>query len=360
MLAVIVTDSRDTKIAELKLAAYIACHSAVRGVDHLGELVKELFPCQATADIRLHRTKCGLLIKNVIAPTLIREMIADMGAGQRYSLLVDETTDVSCAKDLCICIRYFSLKNAKIVLALLGLVEVVSTTAEDLYQAVKLFLETNGLSLNKIVGLGTDGASNLCGVKNSLFTRLKAHNPHLELVRCVCHSLHLCAQAAFKELPANLDFLLRESFSWFSHSPNRRYDYRQLWQTLEPDSQPLKLVAPATTCWLSLSDCIIRILDQWDVLKLHFGLAAKNERCYSARMLHDMYGDDTNRLYLLFLPPILAEFAKMNRLFQHREADQYKLSMDLQTFASGLLKRVVFPHLASFEVDLDDSSSYKS
>jgi Domain of unknown function (DUF4371) len=152
-----------------------------------------------------------------------------MGAGQRYSLLVDETTDVSCAKDLCICIRYFSLKNARVVSALLGLVEVVSTTAEDLYQAVKLFLETNGLSLDRIVGLGTDGASNLCGVKNSLFTRLKAHNPHLELVRCVCHSLHLCAQAAFKELPANLDFLLRESFSWFSHSPNRRYEYRQLW-----------------------------------------------------------------------------------------------------------------------------------
>lgn len=276
------TDSRDSKIAELKLAAYIACHSAVRGVDHLGELIKDIFPCDATVNIRLHRTKCSVLIKNVIAPDIIRQMIADMGVGQRYSLLVDETTDVACAKDLCICIRYFSVKSATVVSALLGIVEVVSTTAEELYKALKLFLEKCGLSLDNIVGLGTDGASNLCGVNNSLFTRLRAHNPHLELVRCVCHSLHLCAQAAFKELPSNLDFLLRDSFSWFSHSPNRRYDYRQLWETLEPDSQPLKLVAPATTRWLSLSACIIRILDQWDVLKLHFWLiAAKNELCYS-------------------------------------------------------------------------------
>jgi hypothetical protein len=147
---------------------------------------------------------------------------------------------------------------------------------------------------------------------------------------------------------------MRESFSWFSHSPNRRYDYRQLWETLEPDSQPLKLVAPATTRWLSLSDCIIRILDQWDVLKLHFGLAAKNERCYSARILHDMYADSTNRLYLQFLSPVLAEFAEMNKLFQHREADQYKLSTDLQSFASGLLKRIVRPDLISFDIDLDN------
>jgi hypothetical protein len=133
-------------------------------------------------------------------------MIVDMGVGQRYSLLVDETTDIACAKDLCICIRYFSMKSATVVSALLGIVEVVSTTAEELYKAVKLFLEKCGLSLDKIVGLGTDGASNLCGVNNSLFTRLREHNPHLELVRCVCHSLHLCAQAAFKELPSNLDF----------------------------------------------------------------------------------------------------------------------------------------------------------
>lgn len=46
------------KIAELKLAAHIACHSSIRTIDHLGEIVK----CVSTKDISLHRTKCSALV----------------------------------------------------------------------------------------------------------------------------------------------------------------------------------------------------------------------------------------------------------------------------------------------------------
>lgn len=359
VVVVVVTNSRDTKIAELKLAAYVACHGAIRGIDHLGELLKENFPCDATAQVHLHRTKCSALINNVIAPNVIEDLINDMGVDKHYSLLVDESTDISCRKDLCICIRYFSVKNAAVMSALLGIVEVISTTADALYETIKEFLENLGLDLTKMVGLGTDGASNLCGVNCSLFTKLRQHSPHLILVRCVCHSLHLCAQAAFKELPSNLEYLLRESYSWFSHSPNRRYDYEQLWQTIEGDNHALKLVAPAATRWLSLHQCIVRIIDQWDVLKLHFGLADRNERCYSARMLHEMYSDVTNRVYLTFLSPVLAEFAEMNKLFQHREADQCKLNSDLKAFATALLSRVLLPGFVSFDTDLDRHDIYK-
>ena len=100
------TDSRATKVAELKLAVNVACHSAIRSVDHLGEVLKEVFPCDATAQLRLHRTKCGALIKNVVAPDLLRQLIGDMGVNQHYSLLIDESTDVGCKK-MCVygCIK---------------------------------------------------------------------------------------------------------------------------------------------------------------------------------------------------------------------------------------------------------------
>ena len=54
------------KIAELKLAAHIACHSSIATVDHLGEIVKNI----SGKDISLHKTKCSALIKKALSPAV--------------------------------------------------------------------------------------------------------------------------------------------------------------------------------------------------------------------------------------------------------------------------------------------------
>ena len=62
------------KIAELKLAAHIACHSSIATVDHLGEIVKNI----SGKDISLHRTKCSALIKKALGPAVHDELLADI------------------------------------------------------------------------------------------------------------------------------------------------------------------------------------------------------------------------------------------------------------------------------------------
>lgn len=81
------------QIKEIKLASYIACHTAITSVDHLGELVQSTFD----PSIKLHRTKCTAIINHVIAPCMFRDLLADIGETQ-YSLVIDESTNV----------RYFS------------------------------------------------------------------------------------------------------------------------------------------------------------------------------------------------------------------------------------------------------------
>lgn len=67
-----------TKIAELKIAAYIAEHSALQTVDHLIEVLPH---CQwdlsldALKNLKLHRTKCSMLIKNVLGPSMLDDLI---------------------------------------------------------------------------------------------------------------------------------------------------------------------------------------------------------------------------------------------------------------------------------------------
>jgi len=66
-------------------------------------------------------------------------------------------------------------------------------------------------------------------------------------------------------------------------------------------------VSLSATRWLSQSQCVERILSQYDILKIHFRNVAEKERCYQARELSQMYNDDKHRLFLLFLHPVLKE-----------------------------------------------------
>ena len=50
------------KVAELKLAAHIVCHSSGHTVDHLGEIIRDV----SGKNIQLHRTKCAALIRRVL------------------------------------------------------------------------------------------------------------------------------------------------------------------------------------------------------------------------------------------------------------------------------------------------------
>lgn len=100
--------------------------------------------------------------------------------------------------------------------------------------------------------------------------------------------------------------MLRESVSWFSHSPLRQMENSRLYETINgAESKQRRLVKLCATRLLAFYNCIKVILDQWLELKTCFQLASQKEKCYSARTLNEMYKDDTNLLYFNFLKPIL-------------------------------------------------------
>lgn len=63
-----------------------------------------------------------------------------------------------------------------------------------------------GLNLSKLIGIGTDGANNLCGKYHSLFTNLKQKSPNLQIVRCICHSLNNAVSKASEQFPSTIDY----------------------------------------------------------------------------------------------------------------------------------------------------------
>ncbi|CAG5102790.1 Protein of unknown function [Cotesia congregata] len=309
------SQQKELKIAELKMVLYIASHSSVKSVDHLGEVLKELGKGSQLEKLRLHRTKASKLMLNVVAPAMLEELIDDIGE-QDYSIILDESTDVSTIKYMAYCVRYFMF----------------TATAESLFKNFKEFLTKVGLNINKLVAIGTDGANNICGFKHSLFTLIRKEYPNVQLMKCSCHSLSLCASKASDELPASVEFLLRESRNWFSRSPLRQTTYKNMYEKLSSGNKPPKLVQLSDTRWLAWTNEVSVVLKQWDALKGFFVQleASPTNKCIIARNLGQMYRDDSNLLYLIFLDTVLKEVTDLNIAFQKANADITKLYSELR------------------------------
>nr|CAI5822119.1 unnamed protein product [Callosobruchus analis] len=170
--------------AEVKLAMFVANHCAIMSIDHLVSLCKSTFSeAKSASQMRMHRTKCSGITQCCFT---------------KYSLFLDESTDISVQQLLGIGINYFD--GTKIVSTFLVLAELKACDAHSIASAIKDTLDAHKLPLNQLVGIATDNASTVIGINNGLFQILKQDVPNLILIKCVCHSLQLAVSHAVTEL----------------------------------------------------------------------------------------------------------------------------------------------------------------
>lgn len=332
--------------AEGDLSLFVAAHTSFLTVDHLSELCKHCFcDSKSATNIKLHRSKCKSIIVNILAPHFTDNLRSDIGDG-KYSILIDESTDIAVIKLLGVTIRYFSPEMKKFVSTYLGLLEIEAGSAQCIAKAVIKLLRDLNLQPQKLIGVGVDNASVNTGLNSGVCELLKKELelPNLIMIRCVCHSVQLAVSHSVGEtLPRNIDYLVRETYNWFSHSSKRQIVYRQLFETLNDGKEPLKIPRVCDTRWLSIEPAVTRILSQWDELKLHFQIVRSSEKCYSAETLYEMYCDPVSKLYLLFLRPVLHDVQRVVKNFQGENVDPTKLLQDLTNLIISTSNRVIVP-----------------
>ena len=354
------TAQETTSQAEGRLALVVAEHTSFLTIDHLSEACKKAFyDSIATKNLKLHRTKCRNIIVNVLAPHFRKILREDVG-DSHYSILIDESTDITVTKLLGVVMRYFSKSLERIVSTHLGLVNLEDGCAQSIVNAIKQLLHSMKLNTNKLLGIGVDNASVNTGLNNGVYQLAKRefHLPCLVMVRCVCHSIQLAiSHAAEESLPRNVDFMIKETYNWFSHSTKRQATYKALYETLNNGKQPLKLTRVCDTRWVSMEPAVVRILNQWEELKLHFEVVRSSEKCYTAEMLFNMYSDKVNKLYLIFLRSILQDVQQTVKVFQGENVDPTKLLADLTHLILATSKRVLTPS-AKIDPLTQDISEY--
>ncbi|WOG95842.1 hypothetical protein DCAR_0415171 [Daucus carota subsp. sativus] len=107
-----------------------------------------------------------------------------------FSILVDESRDISVKEQMVILLRYVN-KNGCIVERFLGVVHVGDTTSLSLKFGVEELLQKHQLSVAKIRGQGYDGASNMQGKFTGLKSLILKDNPCAFYVHYFAHQLQL-------------------------------------------------------------------------------------------------------------------------------------------------------------------------
>ena len=84
----------------------------------------------------MHRTKCTNVIKNTLYSRFEADLLNDIDKN-KFSLLIDESNDISVLKLLGISIIYYSDIHKKVVSTYLALVEIEECDAENIVLTIK-------------------------------------------------------------------------------------------------------------------------------------------------------------------------------------------------------------------------------
>ncbi|CAD7081034.1 unnamed protein product [Hermetia illucens] len=322
--------------AEIMMAVFVAEHNlAFQIMGHLPQFVNKITPDSNIAKkVKCSRTKMVNILRNVLGISYIEEIV-DLLNANKFSLIIDESTDISLVKTLCLVVRV--CKNFKVHDLFFDLIEVESADASSLFSAViNSFTKNNIMYKQNMIGFAADGANIMMGRNHSVSTLLKADINDLFVLKCVCHSFHLSASYACEKLPGEVEDLARNIFNYLKSSSKRLKDFSSLQYFFEFKAN--KILHPSQTRWLSLSAVVSRLIEQYDVLIAYFSIAVKEENLQTAKNILTSLKDPITKLYLLFLEFALPFFIKLNKLFQSESSQIHKLHSSVKEIVVTLLE----------------------
>ncbi|XP_067211624.1 protein FAM200A-like, partial [Linepithema humile] len=342
------------KRAEIKLAAFFAEHNiALYSANHLIPLLKDICMIpEVVSDLSLARDKCTKVITQVIAKREIEKIIINLQKC-KFSILIDESTDISDKKLMCVFVQYVSPLTKKVTTQLLDLLSVDATdcSANKLFEIFKNMLHNKKIPLKNIVGMASDNASVMIGCNNSFMSRLKLEIPGLVTLNCICHSSALVASKACEKLPESCENLIRAVSTYISGSAKRCAILVEFQEFFNVERN--KILKLSNTRWLILHKCIVRLLDNWEVLKNFFVLAVVEDKLQSAEIILNQLNDNFIKAYLLFLKYSLNFFNNFNALFQSRKVLIHTLFENSQRLIREIGQNFLIPQAVKCIVDLN-------
>ena len=107
-----------------------------------------------------------------------------------WSLMADETQDISTSEQVSFCVHYVNAGN-EICEEFSGFIKISKRDAETIAEAIVSTIQQWGLDMSCLVGQGYDGASVMSSSNNGVQAKVKVLYPNATYVHCRSHVLNL-------------------------------------------------------------------------------------------------------------------------------------------------------------------------
>ena len=185
--------------------------------------------------------------------------------------MVDEATNVSVVEQLISFIQFANPETGAPEVHFLSIQNVLenstSANAATIVKLIREELSKDGLEINKLSSLASDGASVMTGSRNGMAAKLRETVPTLINIHCICHRLALACNDANDNLTpiSQVETVLRQLWSFFENSTARSAVYVQISSEMKelesmPEKSKVKLATKVQkacrTRWLSLDKSV--------------------------------------------------------------------------------------------------------
>ncbi|VEN35839.1 unnamed protein product [Callosobruchus maculatus] len=160
---------------------------------------------------------------NLCGEVIQENVISEVRKTMAYSILADETADVSGKEQLSIGVRFYDESKSKIREEFVGFVELKAQNASAIAEAIDNFLISSNLSKEDCVGFGFDGCSTMAGKEGGVQAILRKKYPRALYFHCSSHKLNLVVNDA-NAVPEirNTVATVKDVITFFRESTTRR------------------------------------------------------------------------------------------------------------------------------------------
>lgn len=225
------------------------------------------------------RKRLNDIVRFVIAPCQQERLIPILNS-QEFSILVDESTDITNKQSMVIIVRFVDYMNRKISDTVWDYIpcrtfESNTLDAENCFQLIVKSFENKGVFFQKNAKFFCSDTCNLMmGVRKSVATKLKNYCPGIKICKCNCHIENLAANFALTAFPDIIKTLPADVHKYFKDSARREHNMLVL--EAKVGLNHLKALKHTFLRWLSYLHCIRNLLRRWTLLRTIF----KNDSKY--------------------------------------------------------------------------------